>query len=315
MGAARGGRDGPANNAPPGARRSERWWITCSALVGTALAALAMVWGLVADAQVLIFDGIVSLLGVGLSGLALLAADTAASPPDPRYPFGREGFTPLVIGAQGAALAGSSGYATLTAVLTILHGGNTPDAAAGIAFAGINTVAVLTTSWWLLRARPATDLVRAEAVSWQAAIPRTVGILAGFGVLLLLDGSRWRHAMPYVDPAMVIAACALELPTAVRLLRTSLAELLEQAPDEAVQAPIRSAVTSVADRAGLTDVDLRVTKLGAKLYVEINATAPRAGISLTETETTRRDLRAALAQPGRRLWLNFELHPSADDYP
>ncbi|GAA1794904.1 cation diffusion facilitator family transporter [Luedemannella flava] len=292
--------------------KSERWWISRSALVGAALAALAMIWGLIADAQVLIYDGIVSLLDVAMSGLALFAAGTAASPPDPRYPFGREAITPLVIGAQGAALAGSSVYAMLSATLTILHGGNTPDAAAGIAFAAFNALAVLATSWWLLRARPATDLVRAEAAAWRAAIPRTVGILAGFTVLLLLDGTDWHQAMPYIDPAMVIAACALTLPTAVRLIRISLAELLERAPDEAVQAPVRDAVTSVARRTGLTDVDLRVTKLGAKLYVEVNATAPAGGISLAQIDAARRELRAALTRPERRLWLNVEVHTRAD---
>jgi predicted Co/Zn/Cd cation transporter (cation efflux family) len=216
--------------------------------------------------------------------------------------------TPLVVGAQGAALLGSCAYAILSATLTILHGGNTPDAASGLVFAAVNMIAVLVVTVRLRRARPATDLVRAEAAGWSAAVPRTVGILAGFVAILALTGTRWRWAVPYIDPIMVLAACALAVPTAMTLLRACLDELLERAPGAHIEDPIRAEVANVATRFGLTDTTVRVSKLGPKLYVEVDAMTSTERMTVADADLAKGLLRRALTVPGRKLWLNFEIH-------
>ena len=191
-----------------------------------------MVWGLLAHSQVILFDGVFAFVGVAMSGRAITAAGMARQEPSEEYPFGRDSLVPLVVAAQGAVLLGSCGYATLEAVMTVLQDGSVPDARSGFVYALVSTTAVLLVTWRLRRVKSDSDLVRAEAAGWTATVPRSMGILVGFGVILALLGSPWQGVAPYVDPLMVILACALAVPTGIRLLRASMSELLERAPEE-----------------------------------------------------------------------------------
>jgi divalent metal cation (Fe/Co/Zn/Cd) transporter len=66
-----------------------------------------------------LFDGVYSLIGLSLSGVALWASRTIAAGPVPRYPYGRESLVPLVITLQGVALAATCVYAAVDTALTI----------------------------------------------------------------------------------------------------------------------------------------------------------------------------------------------------
>jgi hypothetical protein len=50
------------------------------------------------------------------------------------------------------------------------------------------------------------------------------------------------------------------------------------------------------------------TAIGPKLYVEVSAVAPHS-LTVTEAETARQHLQHLISEPGRRVWLNFEVHP------
>ena len=59
---------------------------------------------------------------------------------------------------------------------------------------------------------------------------------------------------------------------------------------------------------GLRDVTVRMSKLGRKLYVEIDAVADPSRVSLGDADSARRDLRGAPQSLGYLVWLTFELH-------
>src|SRR5438046_2567711 len=72
-------------------------------------------------------------------------------------------------------------------------------------------------AWWLRRRAPGSDLVDAEVQQWRAdAILSAVmvaGALAGFG--LVATGRA--GLADYVDPVLVLVACAVLVPTPLRL--------------------------------------------------------------------------------------------------
>jgi predicted Co/Zn/Cd cation transporter (cation efflux family) len=78
-------------------------------------------------------------------------------------------------------------------------------------------------AWWLRRRAPGSDLVDAEALQWRAdAILSAVmvaGALTGFG--LVATGRA--GLADYVDPVLVVVACAVLVPTPLRLLRSGTA--------------------------------------------------------------------------------------------
>src|SRR4051812_19844682 len=124
-------------------QRALRESIASAAVLG----AVALVWGVLAESRVLLFDGIYLVLGILLSGLSLLATVAADAAPTRTFPFGKQAATPLAIGVQGAALLGSLLYAVADAVAVIRGGG--ADVAPGtvLAYGIVSALLSVVVSW------------------------------------------------------------------------------------------------------------------------------------------------------------------------
>lgn len=284
-----------------------------SAAVGLALAAVGVVWGLLASSQVILFDGVYAVLGFAMSWLGVRAAALVEAGPTPRYPFGREALAPLVVGVQALVLLGTFGYACVDAVLVILDGGGEAEVGSALVYSVVTLVAVLVTRTVLARWRADSDLVTAEVAQWDAAALLGVAMTVGFGIAVGLKRTSLAALAPYVDPTLVLVAAALILPTPVRMLRQAYRELLEGVPDPDVTEPVHAAVRRLRDEEGLPEPDMRIGKLGRKLYVELDWLVPAEGPwTVADADRIRRRLISELTTPGRLLWLNVELHTDPD---
>lgn len=271
------------------------------------VAVVAVVWGLLANSQVILFDGAYTLLGMALTGLSMGAARVAARGPTARFPFGLEALVPLVIGVQGIALLGTIAYATLEAVRVILDGGSEVAAAAVAGYGAFTAVISLVVYRRMRTADPTSDLLDAEARAWWAGFLLSMVVLVGSLGALGLRAAGLTAIEPFVDPVLVLLASALLLPTPLAMLRTTLVELLEGAPSPAVLEPVERAVAAVRAEHGLPEPILRVSKLGRKLYVEVDFVIPDGVWDVAGEDEVRRAVGAGLADLPYDLWINVEL--------
>ncbi len=270
---------------------------------------VGVVWGLAVASQIILFDGLYAVLGFALSWLGMRAAAKVEAGPTHRYPFGREALAPLVVGVQALVLLGTFGYACVDAVLVILDGGGQTSVGAAFVFAVVTLVVVLMLRAVLSRRSGGSDLVAAEVAQWHAAALLGVAMLVGFGLALILERTAWSWFAAYVDPALVLVAAALILPTPVRMLRQSYRELLEGVPAEDVTVPVTEAVERLRADGGLPEPRLCIGRLGRKVYVEIDVLVPDDGSwTVSDADRMRRRLMTELDRPGQVLWLNVELH-------
>jgi cation diffusion facilitator family transporter len=289
---------------PPSAP-SEQRALRASMLMGVALAVLGITWGVLGGSQMILFDGAYALVGISLSALALGASKVVESGPTTRYPYGREALTPMVIAVQGIALFATCAYATCDAVLTILDGGGDVTAGSAIAYAGLSLIGAAGAYAWMRRNAHGSDLVVAEATQWLAGASLSVGMLVGFGAVLVLEGTSWSHAARYVDPAMVIVACAVLAPAPFRMVRSTVVELLEGAPPRDIQAPVLQVIDELRADFGLDEHHLRMTKAGRKLYVEVDfIVSPE--YEVRQADAVRRSLVERLDDIPQATWLNVE---------
>ena len=285
-------------------------------VLSTSMAALfaliGIVFGLLADSQVILLDGVYALIGVLLGGLSLRVARLVEGGPTPRYPFGREALAPLVVGVQGLVLVGSLGYAVLDAVAVMLRGGSETAFGPALIYA-VGSAAGAFAIWrTLVRAGRESELVAAEAAQWYAGVLLSVGMFFGFAGALLLEGTDLAAVVPYIDPGMVIVAAALIVPTPLRMLAQTYTELLEGAPPREIAEPVEAVILEVSHEYGLPDPEVLMGKLGRKLYIEIDYLVPAGRWTIADIDTVRRILMARLAGPGRLLWINVELHTDPD---
>jgi predicted Co/Zn/Cd cation transporter (cation efflux family) len=107
---------------------------------------------------------------------------------------------------------------------------------------------------------------------------------------------------------LVLTATALLISTPLRMMRTSLRELLEAAPDPSVIEPVAARGGRVRREFGLPEPAMRIGKLGRKLYIELDFVVEPGAWDVGDADVVRRTLVDRLAQPGRLLWVNVELH-------
>lgn len=295
---------GPAAGSVTGdaAERRALWWSIAGSVV---LGAFAVVWGVAAQSRVLLFDGAFILLGIVLAAISLMASRAAAEAPTARFPFGKSAVTPLAIGVQGVALLGTLVYAAVDAVAIIAAGGS--DVAPGtVAAYGLITMVCSYLIAALLRRRaPDSELVHAEVAQWRAGALLSLVFAVGAGLALAL--SSFGDLVRYVDPVLVLVACAVLLPIPLRLLRAAGLELLEGAPPALVQATLDDAVASVRADFGLDQPFVRSTKLGNRLYVEVDFVVPEGAWDVAGEDRVRRALIGHLEPLGYELWANVEL--------
>jgi len=288
--------------------RREQRLLRISTLSAAGFAIVGIVWGLAAGSQIIVLDGAYALIGVLLGGLSLRAAQLVERGPTNRYPFGREALAPLVVGVQGLVLIGSLGYAALDAVAVILAGGSEPELGAAMLYALLSTAATIVIWRLLLTGAQASELVRAEAAQWYAGLLLSIGMFVGFLAAWLLTGSPADALVPYFDPAMVVAAAVLISPTPIRMLVSMYRELLEGAPSAELAEPLHRVIEEVSAEIGLPQPVTRMGKLGRKLYIELDYLVVEGRWTISDADRVRRILIQRLAEPGRLLWVNVELH-------
>lgn len=285
--------------------RAERSALGLSMACGLVLAALGISIGIVSGSQIVLFDGFYSFLGIGLSWMALRVSRLVAAGPTSRYPFGREALTPLIIGFEGVALLATCAYAAFDAVLTILEGGSEVASGWVVVYAFVSFVVPVALSVQLRRSTSASELVAAEATQWLAGGMLGLGMLVAFVGARLIRDTAWSGAAAYVDPVLVLIACTAFVVPPIRMIRTTLIELLEGAPTTELSGQVQAAVDDIRVEHGLGDQHLRMTKVGRKFYVELDfLVSPEWCVR--ESDRVRHALAARLDALPHDVWLTVE---------
>lgn len=284
----------------------ERLGLRVSLLVTFTAGLVAIVWGLLANSQIILFDGIYAFLGAATTGISMVAARISQRKPTVHFPFGMEAVVPLAVGLQGAALLGAILYAALEAVRVIMEGGSEVAAGAVASYGGFSALVATLTWLWMRRADPTSDLLTAEAHSWWASAILSFVILGGALGALALRLIGFHAIEPFIDPALVLVAAVVLLPTPLGMLRLMLREMLEGSPSRSVMAEVESAVTTAVAPFHLPAPSLRVNKLGRKLYVDADFLV-EGDWDIAEEDEVRRAVRDGLANLPYNVWLSVVL--------
>lgn len=277
---------------------------------GAVVVVLAVGIGLWTGSQVILFDGVQAFIGIGLAWIALRAARIVQQGPTDRFPFGREALSPLVVGIEAIALLATCAYAALEAVNTILAGGGELPAAPQIVYAAGTSVLALWV-WRMLRRVPDAEMVAAEAIAWFAGAVLSVAMLVAFGGALLLEATDLDHVAVYVDPALLLLACIAFVIPPVGMLRSAFHELLEGVPLGPLRDQVDALVLATVDRFALEEPTVRMSKLGPKLYLEVEFLVDGTW-TVAQSDDVRRDLLARLDDVPHDPWVTvgFSADPS-----
>lgn len=288
--------------------------LTVSVVATAVLGTVAVVWGVLSGARVILFDGVYMLAGIALVAISLVASRTSSADPTPEYPFGRHAATPLAVSLQGAALLGTLVYGAIDAVTVLLAGGSEAAASSVLLYGVFSGLASVVVVLLLRPAAKVSALARAEVVSWRAGAALSAVVAVGGVVAMALTASGNQHLAGLMDPILVLIACAGITPMALGLVREGVRELLEASPDAPLQGQIADAVAAgVAEAvdpvraAQLAEPIIRATKLGQRLYVEVDFIVSKHEWQVDEEDAIRLAITERLDRLDLQVWATIEL--------
>jgi cation diffusion facilitator family transporter len=264
-------------------------------------AVLSSVWGILSGSSMIVFDGLYSFVSIGLSVLAVLALRFSRRKADERFPWGREAAEPLVVMIKAATLGALCAYAAVGGILDIVDGGREVAVGSAVIYAAVATLGGLAVGLVLRRAsRDGSDLVRAEGAEWLGDALLSVGVLIGFLIAYALVAAGRTDLAAYVDPGMVTIVSLAFLWVPIRLIVSSLREILSMAPEADVLDELRACVAAVEERYAFSESFVRASKVGNRMDIEIDfvVDAGSAVRTIADSDTVREDLHERLSALG-----------------
>jgi cation diffusion facilitator family transporter len=239
-----------------------------SVVVGLAVLALKGLAYWLTGSISLYSDALESVVNVAAAGVALVAVRVAARPPDENHPYGHTKAEYLAAVLEGALIV----WAAVEIVRAAWGRFEAPVVLEGLGVGLAVSVAatVLNGAWAALLVRAGrqhrSPALVADARHLWADVVTTVGVLAGIG---LAAATGWW----VLDPLLAIAVAVNVVVVGVRLLRESVAGLMDEAvpPDEmdAIHEAIRTTM------GGALEVHaLRARHAGRHTFVEFHLVVP-----------------------------------------
>jgi len=270
----------------------------------------SIAYGLFLESDVVILNGIFSLLSLIGAGLSLLAAKLVVKPEDRRFPFGYSHVEPLVLSVNSFMVLLICLYALINGVERIRAGGNAVEAE-GVIWFGLASGAV-SLAVYLYERRVArrvdSPLIEADAREWLIDFGFSMVTLLGFAVLLVLEEPARGAWARYADPVMVSAMALLAVPLPLHVLRRSLREvlLMTDAGDE-VARRLETVMETVRAEHDIVRYVHHVVKTGRTRFIELDiVVGPNFALqTVAEQDRLRERIWRALGLSPDEAWLSI----------
>jgi cation diffusion facilitator family transporter len=239
-----------------------------SMAVGLLVLALKLAAWWLTGSVALLSDALESIVNVAAAGLALWALWLAAHPADAEHPYGHHKAEYLSAVVEGALI--------VVAALVILHEAGqalfAPRTIAapwsGLAINGVATALNAVWGLYLIRAgqRWRSPAIGADGLHLLADVATSAGVIAGIALAVVLE-------MPLLDPLLAGLVAVNILWMGQRLVRRSVAGLMDAAPDPETLERVRRAI-AVSATGALEAHDVRTRHAGRASFVEFHLVVP-----------------------------------------
>lgn len=268
--------------------------------------------GLYTGAATILFDGLYSLMSLGLSLISLWTlnfVEKEDAPRGARYPFGRFVAEPLVMMVKASVMLVLVLLGMLMAGRDLLSGGRQVMLGGSLLFTGFSAFFCLAMHRVLVRQsrQVRSDLLKLESVEWHMDGMLSLGAFAGFLLALALGRTPAAWLVAYVDPALLLVLSLFLIKTPALAVWNGFRELMRMAPEQGMEALLQEVVEDVKERYQLEEAYCRASKVGSTLFIEIDfVTGTHTRITtVRDTDRVREEIHQALFQLPYEPWLTI----------
>lgn len=284
---------------------NENQVLVFSALLASLFAIGGIVFGLMFNSLVILFDGVYSTVSLLLTILSLAVSKFIQTPSKRHFPFGKAILEPIVISIKAIAILIVVGGALYSAVEALFTGGREMDASVATLFGGLNVIGCGYAWWYIARRsqRYSSDLITAESMQWQMDTLLSIAITIGFVIAWGIAQSPLAEYAVYADPLMMCGISVYFIKVPIEMLREAVKELLMMTPSHEIHNQVTEGINRV-DKIGNQKIKLvGLTKVGRELRLNVDINTQSAqSISINDIERTKKSITSQLSS------LPFDLH-------
>ncbi|TDQ83476.1 cation diffusion facilitator family transporter [Paraburkholderia silvatlantica] len=291
--------------------------LTLSIATTLVIALIGILFGLISGSFSIVFDGVYSLVDASMSALALavvrLITSYAVNVDLPRkwrdrFTMGFWHLEPMVLGLNGTLLVGVAVYALINGVSNLLSGGHELHFGPALVYAVLTVSACVAMAVFESRAnrRIHSDFVRLDIKSWIMSAGITAALLIAFSVGYAIHGTAWERLTPYVDPAALVAVCAVIIPIPLAEIRQALLDVLLVAPADLKQ-HVDAVAKRFVERYGFEYYRAYVAKVGRSREIELYFVVPpdMPAKRIAEWDAIRDEIGRAIGGDESHRWLTI----------
>nr|WP_325100959.1 MULTISPECIES: cation transporter [unclassified Pseudomonas] len=291
-------------------------WSIATTLV---VALFGIIFGLVSGSFSIVFDGFYSLIDAAMSGVALVVTtlirryttdSTTSRRLAERFNMGFWHLEPMVLALNGILLCGVILYALVSAVMTVLGGGQSLEFGYALVYALLASVVCFSSAWITCKANAPlrSDFLALDTKAWLMSGSISSALLIAFTLGAAVEGTNWQWLGPYIDPFVLVVICSCLLPMPFLTVRNAYLEILMATPPTLREHVDAVAGQVVADQQ-FVDFAAYVAKVGRAQQIELHFIVPPElpARTLQSWDALRNDIADALgeASPNRWLTINF----------
>ncbi len=252
--------------------KSEKNTLMLSASGALFFAVLGVVWGIVIDSSMIVFDGLYSLISLFLSILAIFITGYISKNDFEKFPFGKRVLEPITVAFNSIVLTVMCSITFINSAKEILTGGKAVDAELALGYSIISILGCLIVYRTLARnnKKICSDIIKAESNQWLMDTLVSVAVLVGFLICTILNKTSLAYLSKYIDPLMVVITSAIFIRVPITTLIKSFKEILNRNADKDINDEIYTIVKDVEKEYNFEDSITRVSKIGKELRIEID---------------------------------------------
>lgn len=277
---------------------------------------MGIIWGIYASSQMILFDGLYSLISLGLSFMSISAYYFMKKENLKQFQYGKESIEPLIVSFKALVITLLCIGAIASSIYSLWNGGRDIALGSALLYAVVSTILCGAVYGIIQRKgeKQSSSFLQAESAQWLMDTLLSAGVLAGFLLAFILQAAGFQTVIPYIDPLMVLAIGLYFLKMPYQLFRSNGRELIRMAPAPDTAALIHEKAEELLVKYNMQDMVVRTTKVGKTLYVDIDYIIDETSAiqHVKEMDTLRRDFEAGIKQLEMEKWVTITF--TADKY-
>ena len=303
------------DNASADSNAGEQRVLLASTVLTVVFAVGGIMLGLLAGSMAIVFDGLFAFVDVAMALLSLFVARLVTREGDRRFQYGFWHIEPMALAFNGGLLVMLSIYALVTAVGSLLSGGEQIALGWAMGYAGASAIMGLGMYAYerVAGIRLRSDFVALDRKGWLMTGLAGLALMVAFGVAWGLEHTAWAWLAPYVDPVALVALSLAFIPLPIGILKQAVSEVLLMAPP-GLDADTRAAMDEVIERHGFRGYTSYVAKVGRGRFIEVHVLLePGYEVgTVDELDAIRGEIAEALDASWPSAWLTVSFTADGD---